>query len=328
MKIAASAPGKAILFGEHAVVYGKPAIAVAVNKKAHIKIRERSDSLIKVEAPGLGVSGYLELEDEAIKYENNPIHKGILNYLIRSLKKIQNTTGSYLDFRGLNITIDLEIPVGAGLGSSAAVTVATLAAASSYHELDLKRDEIASLAHQVELDVQGAASPIDTTLSTYGGAIYLSEDAGRIEDLAVDWNIPLVIGHTPRRGNTKELIKYVRIKKEKYPSIINPIIESIHQITEKARKTLLDGDEETLGELMNINHGLLDALGVNTPALSRMIYLARESGAKGSKITGAGGGGSIIAYCPGRKDEVLHKLKKVENAFAIKISREGFKVTV
>ncbi len=324
MKITASAPGKVILFGEHAVVYGKPAIAVAVNRYVHIKMGERSDNRIHVQTPQLGVSGYLELEDETIKCENN--HKtGILSYILRSLIIIQNETGLKFE-KGLEIVLELEIPIGAGLGSSAAVTVATLAAAFKYFKQEFNRDKIARLAHQVELEVQGEASPIDTTLSTFGGAIYLSPETGEIIKLNLDWDIPLVIGHTRRESNTGELIKTVRSKKEKYPSLINPIFESMEQITLEAREALTRKDENELGELMNFNHGLLDALGVNTPVLSKMVYLARESGAKGSKITGAGGGGSIIAYCPGKKDEVLKQLKKEEKAFPIKISGDGCQV--
>ncbi|MCE5213215.1 MAG: mevalonate kinase [Methanobacterium sp.] len=324
MKITASAPGKVILFGEHSVVYGKPAIAVAVNRHVHITIQEGSDTLIHVHSPELEVSGYLELEDETVNCENK-LKSGILNYILKSLKKIQDGTGSTFK-KGLEITLELEIPIGAGLGSSAAVTVATLAAAFKYFNQEVDRKKLAQLAHEVELEVQGAASPIDTALSTYGGAIYLSPETGEIINLSLDWNIPLVIGHTLRESNTAQLIKTVRNKKERYPSILNPLFESMEQITLEAREALTRKDENRLGELMNINHGLLDALGVNTPVLSKMIYLARESGAKGSKITGAGGGGSIIAYCPGKEEEVLKQLKMEENAFPIQISQNGCQV--
>lgn len=267
----------------------------------------------------MGVRGYLNLENETINSSDNQPETGILKYVLKALKIINPETGS----TGLDVTVNIEMPVASGLGSSAAVTVATLAAAGRYHELNLKVEEIASLAHQVELEVQGAASPIDTTLSTYGGAIYLSPDAQELVQLPLDWDIPLVIGHTRREGNTAELIESVRIKIESYPSIIDLIFQSIEQVTEEARKALLDRDEKKLGELMNINHGLLDALGVNTPALSHMVYLARHRGALGSKITGAGGGGSIIAYCPGKVDQVLRELQKAEKAFPVKLSNEG-----
>ncbi|OPY29726.1 MAG: Mevalonate kinase [Methanobacterium sp. PtaU1.Bin242] len=336
MQVTASAPGKTILFGEHAVVYGKPAIAVAINRKANVKIQKRADSKIFVEIPGLKLSGYLELEKEVIKIEKDQGNIGILNYILKSLKKAQ-IEGETESENGMEITVDLEMPISGGLGSSAAVTVATLTAALTHHKLendhqikisdqDLERDKIASYAHQIEMEVQGAASPIDTTLSTYGGSIYLSADANKIIRMPLDWDLPLIIGFTPRQMNTGELIEYVKIKKDRYPAVINSILDSMEQITETAREALLLKDEKILGELMNINQGLLDALGVNTPELSNMIYKARKAGALGSKITGAGGGGSIIAYCPQNRDEVLLKLAKKHTAFPVQLCGEGVQV--
>jgi len=97
----------------------------------------------------------------------------------------------------------------------------------------------------------------------------------------------------------------------------------MEQITIQARKALLDGEKEVVGGLMNINHGLLDALGVNTMELSTMAYQARAAGALGSKITGAGGGGAIIAYAPEHFDAVLSKLREEEEAFPVELSRVG-----
>jgi mevalonate kinase len=328
IQVTASAPGKVILFGEHAVVYGKPAIAVAVNRLAHVTLTDRTDSHVRAELNGLGVVGFLDLENETIESPGNQLSKGMLKYILKALKVIKgrtefNQSGTESIKTGLDVTVDIEMPVASGLGSSAAVTVATLAAAGKYHGLDLEAEEIASLAHQVELEVQGAASPIDTTLSTHGGAIYLSRDARELVKLPIDWELPLVIAHTKREGNTGELVGSVRCKLETYPSIINPLLDSIEEVTDEAQRVLLSRDDKRLGELMNINHGLLDALGVNTQELSRMVYLARQSGALGSKITGAGGGGSIIAYCPGKMGEVLHELESVEQAFPVELYNKG-----
>jgi len=328
IQVTASAPGKVILFGEHAVVYGKPAIAFAVNKLAHVTITDRTDSKVHVELTRLGVGGFLDLENETIESHDNKPSKGMLKYILKALKIIKGRTEfsqseTPSQKKGMDVTVDIEMPVASGLGSSAAVTVATLAAASKYYEIDLEAEEIASLAHQVELEVQGAASPIDTALSTYGGAIYLTQNAQELVKLPLDWDLPLVIAHTKRESNTGELVGSVRCKLETYPSIINPLLDSIEQVTIEAQKALLSRDDNRLGELMNINHGLLDALGVNTPELSRMVYMARQKGALGSKITGAGGGGSIIAYCPEKMDEVLHELESKEQAFTIKLYDKG-----
>ena len=205
--VTASAPGKTILFGEHAVVYGKPAIAAAVDKRAYVSIQEREDNRTHVQINDLGVSGFLNIEKGTIELDNSEKNEGILKYVLIALMK----TGSK---DGLEITINIDIPVGAGLGSSAAVTVATVKAASAFKDIKLTRDEIAKLAHQVELIVQGSASPIDTILSTYGGIVYLSRDAEKIITLDIDTELPLIIGYTSKRGNTGKLVESVRLKME------------------------------------------------------------------------------------------------------------------
>jgi mevalonate kinase len=109
---------------------------------------------------------------------------------------------------------------------------------------------------------------------------------------------------------------------------MDPVIDAIGNITNEAKsllnlKKLSNEKMEALGELMNINHGLLDAIGVNTLELSNMVYLARKAGAIGSKITGAGGGGSIIALCNGNGNQVTDELRKKENAIKADFSKKG-----
>lgn len=317
MRVKASAPGKAILFGEHAVVYGKPAIAMAINKRTCVEVLEADSNKINVNIRDLGIKGCIDFHNESI-ISDSP-KKGILKYILESLKKTH-------DGSGLEINIDVNIPIGGGLGSSAAATVATIAAVSSYNEMNLSMEEIAKYAHEVELGVQKSASPLDTTISTYGGLIYLETDAEDILQLDIDYDIPVVIGYTDTRGNTGKLVEAVRIRKDIYPEIINPVINSIETITEEAKEAILNNDKKRIGELMNINHGLLDALGVNTKELSNMVYTARNAGACGSKITGAGGGGSIIAYCPDGADNVISAINKTESALKADISKEGVKI--
>lgn len=319
MQVTASAPGKTILFGEHAVVYGKPAIAMAINKRTQVKLSPAKENKIKVNIRDLKINGYIDPKNNSIITDSNK--KGILKYILCSLKKVH-------DLSGLNINIDVNIPIGGGLGSSAAVTVALIAALSKYNDLNLKKRKIAKLAHEVELEVQNSASPIDTSISTYGGLIYLKKDSRDILSLDINHDMPVVIGYTSRRGDTGKLVEEVKLKKMHYPEIINPILDSIEDITNKACKAIHDNNKERIGELMNINHGLLDALGVNTYELSNMVYAARKAGALGSKITGAGGGGSIVSYSPYESENVLNALNKIENGFITDISTEGVKTSV
>ena len=319
MQVKASAPGKAILFGEHAVVYGKPAIAMAISKRACVDVLDCSSANnINVNIRDLGIKGCIDFDSGAIMSDSP--RKGILKYILESIKKVH-------DGSGIDINIDVNMPIGGGLGSSAAVTVATIAAVSTYNEIDLKKEEIAKYAHEVELAVQKSASPLDTTISTYGGLIYLETNAEDIVQLDIDYDIPVVIGYTDTRGDTGKLVEAVRIRRDIYPDIIDPVIDSIELITEEAREAILNDDKKRIGELMNINHGLLDALGVNTKELSNMVYTARNAGACGSKITGAGGGGSIIAYCPDGAGEVISAINEKESALKADISKEGVKIT-
>ena len=318
MQVTASAPGKAILFGEHAVVYGKPAIAMALSKRAQVKVTGRLDKKIQVNIRDLGIKGYINLKENTVT-SNSP-EKGILNYVLNSVKSVHQESG-------LDICIDVNVPIGGGLGSSAAVTVALIAAVSKYNNIDLKKKEIARLAHKVELEVQNYASPLDTTISTYGGLIYL-KNAKKIISLDINHDIPVVIGFTDSGRDTGKLVGAVKIRKESYPEIINPVIDSIEALTIEAKEAILNNDKKRIGELMNINHGLLDALGINTLELSNMVYTARGAGASGSKITGAGGGGSIISFCPEGTEEVIDALKKIENAFKADISKDGVKTTL
>ncbi len=345
MNVTASAPGKAILFGEHSVVYGKPAIAVAVNRKAIVTITDTRKDYINVQIPELDVYGSMDIETQDItpgktskktsestltsfnpddpKFSSDktvptPLYEmGILEFIRKAV-----FNESFQPDHGLNLKVELEIPIGAGLGSSAAITVAALAALSQYHQRDLSLNKLASMAHQVELDVQGAASPLDTTISTFGGFIYFAHQKGA-EKIKPAREMPLVVGYTSQPGNTGQLVAGVRKLHDHHPEIINPILDTMEKIANQARQAIIQGDLQKVGELMNINQGLLDALGVSTNQLSNLVYQARSAGAIGSKLTGAGGGGSIIAYCPGKTKEVLERLKKAENAFKVNISSQG-----
>ncbi|BDZ71719.1 mevalonate kinase [Methanobacterium petrolearium] len=359
MKVSASAPGKTILFGEHAVVYGKPAIAVAVDRRAKVTIQEGTDNNITVKIPELDVYGAIDIDNQQISHlnqdgvfdlskdlqnnvdlskdlqdnldlsknhdntsdpSNNPLKPS--SYDAGILKYIQKALFNFAPDHGLDVHVDLEIPIGGGLGSSAAVTVATLAAAARYNHQEITRETLAKMAHQAELEVQGAASPLDTTVSTYGGFIYFTHNRGA-EKMKPAMKMPLVVGYTKNPGNTGLLVAGVRKLHDKHPQIVKPILDTMENLTNQAKQAILQGEEKQIGELMNINQGFLDALGVNTLELSNLIYHARNAGATGSKITGAGGGGSIIAYCPGKTDEVLKELKSFDKAFQVDISSEG-----
>ena len=309
----ASAPAKTILFGEHSVVYGEPAIAGAVNKRAHVIIKKSKTDRTVFRSPDLNFEA--ELLTKHKKYILKRGKPGIIRYILEALYKVH-------DHSPIDITLYSNVPIGSGLGSSAAVTVATLAALYRYHNIRFNKHSLAHDAHMVEQSVQGMASPLDTLVSTYGGLVYLSRNK-KVEHFNVNFNVPFVVGYTTKHGNTGKMVKDVKSLKMRNPKIINPVISSMGNLTNYAKQAILKGDFDKVGELMNINHGFLDVLGVNTLELSRMVYNARDAGAIGAKTTGAGGGGSIIALCPGKVDEVANAISRDDNILKIRFTRKG-----
>lgn len=313
MRAVASAPAKTILFGEHSVVYGEPAIAGAVNKRAYVEIKESETDKSILRSYDLNFE--VELDTENKKYTLIRGKPGIIRYILEAFHRVH-------DHSPIEMTLSSQVPIGSGLGSSAAVTVATLAALYRYHNIRFNKKSLAHDAHMVEEAVQGVASPLDTLVSTYGGLVYLSRNK-KVERFKINFDAPFVVGYTTKHGNTGKMVKDVRHLKDNNPKIINPVITAMGNLTNYAKQAILKGDIEKIGELMNINHGFLDVIGVNTLELSRMVYNAREAGAIGSKITGAGGGGSIIALCPGKSEEVAREIAKDDNVLNVRFTKKG-----
>jgi mevalonate kinase len=289
--ISCSAPGKIYLFGEHAVVYGETAIACAVELRTRVRA-ELNDSIV-IQSQ-IGRTG--------IDFEKHPY----ISSAIEKMREIEPVKGVFLE-------VDSEIPVGSGLGSSAAVTIACIGALNELFGCGLALEEIAKLGHEIEILVQGAASPTDTYVSTFGGVVTIP---GRRKLKTPDCRI--VVGDTGIFSSTKELVANVRKLRESYPELIEPLMASIGRISKIGESLVMEGDYPSIGRLMNVNQGLLDALGVNILELSRLIYSARKAGAFGAKITGAGGGGCIVALT------AVDSCTQVAEA----ISEAGGKVTI
>ena len=313
-EVVSSAPGKVILFGEHAVVYGQPSLAGAIDLRVFVKVTENKAKKIKIISDNC-----METVDFN---ELNP--EGRFRYVKKALDIFFNEIIQVC--RGVTISINSELPSASGLGSSAAVTVATMSALSRFFGTELKKEEIARLSHRVELEVQGAASPTDTLTSTFGGILFIEPLKKKYSRLSCS-SLPLVIGYTGDPRSTAELVRKVRELRDKYPDIIDGIILQIGEITKKAKKCLEGGELHHLGELMNINHGLLESLGVSTEKLSRLVYISRKAGARGAKLTGAGGGGCIIAYTPEKEENVIKAIAKEKcKPFRAPITADGVKI--
>jgi len=329
MKVTASAPAKIILFGEHSVVYGKPAIAAAIDLRTYVSAEFNESGAVKIEAHDIKTPGLIVSFSEDEIYFESDYGKAaeVLSYVRQAIELIREEAGA--GEKGITVSITSQIPVGAGLGSSAAVAVATIGAVSRLLGVEMSNEEVGKFGHRVELLVQGASSGIDPTVSAIGGIIHYEK--GSFEHLPFR-ELPIVVGYTGSSGPTKELVAMVRRTREEMPEIIEPVLVGMGKVVEKARGVLLSElDDEVrfsrLGRLMNINHGLLDALGVSTKKLSELVYAARVAGALGAKITGAGGGGCMYALSPEKQSEVATAITIAGGTPMITgISREGLRI--
>jgi mevalonate kinase len=270
--ITCSAPGKVYLFGEHAVVYGQPAIACAIDRRVRVSVELAPSEKIKVNAMGKS----LNCMNEEFRY---------VCCAAQTIKRLFE-----IEF-GADITITSQLPVAQGLGSSAAVTISTVKALTVSLGINLKNDAIAKIGHQVEIAVQGTASPADTFVSSTGGVVLIEQTKTRqLSSL----NIPIIIGATGIKRSTSDVIASVIELRQRYPTLVSDVLSAIGNITRLGKQKLAEEDFVSLGELMNINHGLLESIGVGNEALNRLVFASREAGALGAKITGAGRGGCVV----------------------------------
>ncbi|PSP53419.1 mevalonate kinase [Halobacteriales archaeon QH_3_68_24] len=324
--VTASAPGKLYLFGEHAVVYGEPAVACAIDRRATVTVEARDDDHLRVHAEDLTLDGF------AVEYGRDPgdadvdVPEGLVEaatgYVDAAVEQAREAADA--PDAGFEVTIESDIPLGAGLSSSASVTVASIFAATRELGTELAPAEVAERAFQVEYDVQdGNASRTDTFCSATGGAVRVEGEDRRSLDAP---SLPFVVGFDGGAGDTGALVEQVRGLGNDY-GFAADTVEVIGDLARRGEDTLLDGDVAELGRLMNFNHGLLSALGVSSRSLDAMAWAARDAGAHGAKLTGAGGGGCIVALDPGEETRTaLQYSPDCEEAFRAELDTEGVRV--
>ena len=285
MKNSFTAPGKIILFGEHAVVYGKPAIAIPVSGMRASAWSEPGEGKLTINALDL---------DEKIGLENKASQFSVLAQALLAKTKQKEP----------NLTINLtsELPQGSGMGSSAATSTAVCKALSNYLGVDLEHNQISELVFDAEKIVHGTPSGIDNTVVAYESPVYfvkgedpLTFDSGR--------TFYLVIGDTGIEASTKETVGNVRQQWEKEPNLMNGYFDEIASVTKGGKMAIEEGNKEAVGELMNKNHELLNKIGVGHPLLEKLVDLTLDTGALGAKLTGGGGGGNMVALANNAEEQ-------------------------
>ena len=288
-----SACGKLILLGEHAVVYGRPAIALPVHLAVEAHVHEGGDG-VRLIIPRWGL-------EQRVRPDQAPGVSGIMTTILEALG---------LAGRSMLIEVMPHLPRAMGLGASAALAVAVVRAISDAFKLRLTDEFINQLAFECEKAAHGTPSGIDNTVATYGASLKY-RNAGRplFQELRIAEPLPLVVGMTGKESLTAQTVAYVRTAWQSHRERYEGIFDQIGELTEAGAEAIASANFAELGQLMNLCHGYLNALQLSTPELEALIHIARDHGALGAKLTGGGGGGSMIALCPDSQEEVAQAMQ-------------------
>ena len=325
----ASAVAKLILCGEHAVVYGRPAIALPL-----VGIRASAD--IDDDCTGSGISVYARDLRQRWRVGNDP--NGPISQLITSvLRYLHDQAIPALD---LHITISSTIPIASGMGSGAAVATAVVRALAAHLGRQLSPAEISALVYANEQRLHGTPSGIDNTVIAYEQAIWFQRagDGGwgigdgenalyppspiphppRIEPITVAVPFTLLIGETGIRSATRLPVGEVRRRWQAEPARYEALFDQVGAIVMQMREGLEQGNLSALGPLLSQNHTLLQQIGVSSRELDALVVAAQAAGALGAKLSGAGWGGVMLALVtPDRRTQVAAAL---EHAGAKRVS--------
>ncbi|HXX65951.1 MAG TPA: mevalonate kinase [Polyangiaceae bacterium] len=271
--------GKVILLGEHAVVYGIPAIAVGIDRGARARAvaLESEPSRLHVQGWNINVR------------ENDDQHD--LARAFRALLDSARTSSPSLGPHAVDV--DADLPPGGGLGCSAAMGVAIARAL----EPRLGQAAIQDRAMAWERIFHGNPSGVDAAVATRGGCVLFRRGSG-LEPVRARGALHLCVGNTGMASSTKSMVEAVARLRARKPETVEEAFEGVRVLVNAARAALEAGDRAALGRLMDLNQSLLGALFVSTPEIERLCALARDAGALGAKLTGAGGGGSVVALVP------------------------------
>jgi len=294
----AYAPGKIILVGEHAVVYGRPAVAVPVTQvRAQATVEDATTGQgITIVAPD--VDQKLLLGGEGGWPSEDPLARTViatLKYLGLSLEQ------------DLTITVKSDIPIARGLGSGAAVSTAMVRVLAAHFSLELSPQEVSQLVYEVERIHHGTPSGIDNTVIAHERPVYFVQGQTS-QTVAVRRTLRLLIGDTGEPSPTKGVVGAVRRQWRRSRGRYESIFDEIGEIALRVRRSMEEGDIAEMGRLMDENHQLLRELDVSSPLLDSLVGAARDEGALGAKLSGAGRGGNVIALV------TAERLAQVERA--------------
>lgn len=307
----ASAPGKVILFGEHFVVYGIKAILCAIDKRITVTAEKIPENKILIKSN----IGELDVPlNKSINEINSPLKPFF--YLANKIINKHNQPG------GIKIFVKSEIPSGVGLGSSSACCVAGAAAISRLFE-KINKEQILELAIEAERTIFQNTSGADCTVCTFGGLMEYDKEKG-FSQIESEPNFHLVIANSNIEHSTEEIVSNVKQFKEKNEEIFSNMCQKELELVNQVRNMLKNNDLHGLGKCMRNNQEFLETIGISNEKLREMIKIA-ENSSFGAKITGAGGGGCIIALTDeSNLEKIISELKmRNHECFSVKIDFKG-----
>lgn len=295
-KITASAPGKLMLFGEHAVVYGSPCIVTAVDQRVRVSVEPNGEGEIHVCSPNVGLDEYHK-KIARLGKDDLPKSMAFVEMLVKRFYEKHQIK------EGIRISTESDFSTQFGFGSSAAVVVALTLALAKYFGKKMDKKEIFDMAYQAVLDVQGVGSGFDVAASVFGGTLYYVTPGRVIENIYVG-DLPMVVGYTGVKADTPTLVRQVAELKrnEKW---VESVFGDIAELVTQAKTMFVDNNFVQLGRLMNRNQELLATLNVSSKELDKLIKTAKKAGVWGAKLSGAGGGDCMIAFCEKERREMV-----------------------
>ena len=294
--------GKVILFNEHFVVYGLPAIASAIGAKTIALVERRLGSGVEINDERSETEGY--------KAEKAGQQKESLDLMLNFMN-IDAKSNAY------RLTLTGDLLAASGVGASAASCVAIARAFSEELGLNFSDDRVNEVAYEGEKGYHGTPSGIDNTAATYGGLIWYKREGSshHMERMKLKKPVEIVMGNTGLVSDTKAVVGVVKERKEKDPERYASIFKDAERLVHDARKQLEAFHLEEVGYYMDQNHTLLQQIGVSCSELDLLVDIARNNGALGAKLTGTGRGGYMVALTPG---------KDLQESIAVAIEKKGF----
>jgi mevalonate kinase len=315
MKAAASAPGKVILFGEHFVVSGYPALVTAIEPRAVVRVMRAEKKTVVKSGNVVGV--WSEGGEQLYPPKNVKNHLQPLYDMATKLLEENSAHGCF------EAEIFSQIPGSAGLGSSAAVSVAFAKALSDLYGLGLGQEAVIKYAMLAEREFHGTPSGIDPHIAALGGAILYS-GPGNYRRVNINNPVDIAVLHTGVRRKTSTMVAHVQDFARNNPEVFREMAEFYGEVLARGLEAVEKGDVVGLGRLMTLNHILLRVLGVSSKAVEKAFEALLGLGMYGAKLTGAGGGGCVIAVGPKTSYSRFSGLsQQFQTAFTTKIACHG-----